>query len=297
MENKKKVNKKVKIGQNWVVDRGIILGQGQLGTVYEGFSTHDKKYKVAIKEYNISTIEQFLGDQTKQYLEREVSVMMKVQNKNIVKILDLKQTKPSPSETYLFIIMEKLSGGTLQQKIFKENYIPEELAQITFKQIMEGYSSIVKYDAIHRDLKPANIIFDEEQQIAKIADFGLAKFLLQNEQNQEQTIFITNRGTPHYKCPELLTSDEYIEVKQPQKIDIWSLGVILYEMLYGKIPWNSHQNQDIAEFYQTITTTQIQFPENIQVQQSTKNLILGMLELDSQKRFSYEQCMQHPFLK
>ena len=111
---------------------------------------------------------------------------------------------------------------------------------------MNGFGELVKHGIIHRDLKPENILFKGE--ILKIADFGFAK-------HSENNCFLNSIvGTPAYMAPQVLSKQQYTF-----KCDIWSLGVIVYEMLFGKNPWNIKE-KNVHEFRKEVLTKKVTFP-------------------------------------
>jgi serine/threonine protein kinase len=93
---------------------------------------------------------------------------------------------------------------------------------------MNGYKFLMSKGIIHRDLKPANILIKDE--FYKIADFGFAK--MSEGQNEEERIHQTSVGSPLYMCPQILNGKQY-----SNKCDVWSLGIIIYELLFGKPPY------------------------------------------------------------
>jgi serine/threonine protein kinase len=105
--------------------------------------------------------------------------------------------------------------------------LPELEAVKIMKHIMIGFKEQIRKRVIHRDLKPSNIFL--KSNIPKIADYGFSKMM-----DEPKEKFYYNVGTPFYMCPQSLMQNKYSE-----KSDIWSLGVIFYELLYGTVPWNA----------------------------------------------------------
>mmetsp|Transcript_6939 Transcript_6939/g.21109 ORF Transcript_6939/g.21109 Transcript_6939/m.21109 type:complete len:404 (-) Transcript_6939:83-1294(-) len=142
----------------------------------------------------------------------------------------------------------------------------------------------------HRDLKPENILLDDEDNV-KITDFGLSKIVQFSEENGEgdgNHLVYTRCGTPRYMAPELLrrARDGYCGFKA----DIWSLGIILFAMLSGYLPFNGKNDDDL---YNTVTTRDVYFPDF--VPQDVRPLISQLLEKDPKKRIPLKQVREDPW--
>eukprot|EP00919_Chromeraceae_sp_WS-2016_P037526 GHVR01089589.1.p1 GENE.GHVR01089589.1~~GHVR01089589.1.p1 ORF type:complete len:150 (-),score=6.19 GHVR01089589.1:1558-2007(-) len=145
--------------------------------------------------------------------------MKKLNHKNIVKLYDIVTTTNS-----IYLIMEYCSGGDLKHYCRNKKFNEEEVNDI-IKQIVNGFKEIVKMGIIHRDLKPANILVHEG--LFKICDFGFAK-LFGDSAKMAQTCV----GTPIYMSPQVLKHKLYTS-----KTDIWSLGILYFELLFNKLPY------------------------------------------------------------
>lgn len=121
-------------------------------------------------------------------------------------------------------------------------------------------NELVKLHVVHRDLKPANILYT--RGVFKLADFGLAKYI-----DHECQLLKTQAGTPFYMAPQILLHEKYTS-----KCDIWSLGIIYYQLLFGKIPWAPCKDSELAY---KIKTTPLTFPQSITPK--SRRLIEGML--------------------
>lgn len=139
---------------------------------------------------------------------------------NIIKFKEMMKTN-----TNFFLVYQYCEGGTLSELIKKKGKLPEEEALKYLDQLRNGFYACFKANILHRDIKPSNILFKEG--VLKLADFGFCKQLLK-QTDMTQTMV----GSPIYMAPEVLKGQLY-----DARADIWSIGVILFEMLYGKCPY------------------------------------------------------------
>ncbi len=254
------------------------LGKGGMSLV---FLAKDEKLErdVAIKIMISSMIDD--SSLRKRFL-REAKTVASLRHSNIVAVHDVGETK---NKNHYFV-MEYLSGGSLKDKITKEGFTPEDALFIT-KEIAKALSYAHKKGFVHRDIKPANIMFREDGQPV-LTDFGIAKAL---DSNTKLTRTGTSVGTPYYMSPEQVKGENITE-----KSDIYSLGVVLYEMLTGDVPYDAESTMGIALKH---------LQEPIPVIKKTKNLdktspyypylqelLNNMMEKDYKKRFSADQVIE-----
>ena len=128
---------------------------------------------------------------------------------------------------------------------------------------------------MHRDLKLANILINKDL-VVKLGDFGFAKHF------EDNSLLYSYCGTPITMAPEILKRQNYNE-----KCDIWSLGVIVYQMIYGKLPFYPPKGSYIQDLINIIETNKIEF-ESVFISEELKSLIMGMLEVNPNKRISFE---------
>lgn len=161
--------------------------------------------------------------------ESEVGILQSLRHKNIAKLVDFRKTQ---NNFYLFL--EYCEGGNLAEYIRTRRKLPEPEAIKIFGQIIRGLAAMHHSKVMHRDLKPSNIIL--HNGTVKIADFGLAcKF-------SKDQMLRTFAGTPLYMAPEILKGHVY-----NQKVDIYSAGNVLYEMLYGVTPFKGRDLKTLLE--------------------------------------------------
>ncbi|OGS81526.1 MAG: serine/threonine protein kinase [Gallionellales bacterium GWA2_55_18] len=209
-----------KIGKYEVVRE---LGAGATSTVYLANDPFSKQ-PVAIKLINLKTLhDSHQAKIFRKLLMTEASLAGKLSHPHIVKILDA-----AMEEDINYIVMEYVEGSTLEQFAEVENLLPiSTVAEITYK-CCKALEYAQNQGVIHRDIKPANILLQGETDI-KIADFGAA--VIQTDRSATQVVGI---GSPAYMSPEQIE-----ELELTHQTDIYSLGVVMYKLLTGKLPFDT----------------------------------------------------------
>lgn len=241
------------------------LGTGGMGSVYRVF---DRKLEeeVALKLIRPDIA---VSQKTIERFKNEIKAARKITHPNVCRMYDLHEEGES-----LFITMEYVRGEDLKSVIHRMGTLTMGKAVSIAKQIADGLAEAHKLGIIHRDLKPGNIMIDKEGS-AKIMDFGIARWL--EDKGSADTGMII--GTPEYMSPEQAEGRE-----ADQRSDIYSLGIIIYEMVTGKVPFEAATAFGILRKHRTEIPPD---PKglNPQVTPGLARMILKCLEKDGEKRY------------
>ncbi|KAJ6236043.1 serine/threonine-protein kinase fhke-related [Anaeramoeba flamelloides] len=214
----------------------------------------------------------------------EAKVMKRISHPNIVNVKDIHET-----ENYLYLVLELVKGGELIDRIIKKGSFSEEESRVVFLQLLDVVKYLHSQGIVHRDLKPENILLTSQESDTdiKVADFGLSRII---ESNQNM---ITQIGTINYIAPEVL--ERQWQGGYGKECDYWSLGVILYIMLTGVMPFTNEKNISVTE---QITKIPVDFPsqnwDNISI--AAKHLVKRLLTIKVEERINVEDCYQHPWV-
>ena len=261
---------RIKIG-NYICCKKKI-GRGSFSKVFKGYHNSTKK-KVAIKMVELDEIKHL-----KSFMEREIEVMKYISHPNILELYDvIKDT----NENCIYLILEYCQKGDLSNFLNKRP-LKEEMVCNYIKQLAKGLKYLIDRNIIHRDLKPQNILISDSDEI-KITDFGFARYYKQNEMVE------TICGSPLYMAPEIMKKKKY-----KSNVDLWSVGIIMYEMLTGYVPFKARTP---LELIQTIENTdKVKFPSNIEISEDCKNLLNSLLQKNPDDRISWSNFFKHPWL-
>lgn len=244
-----------------------VIGSGQYGKVWK--AQHVKTREAfAIKAISIQEISKI--EKLTEFVMSEINALELMSNQNIVKYYGKLQTANN-----IYLIFEFCRGGTLEDLIKKEGMLSEAKALTYFDQILSAFNELRRLNIMHRDLKPSNVLIDNGE--AKLADFGFCKKL-----NGEFDMTKSIVGSPIYMAPELLQGRYYCT-----KADIWSLGVVLYEMLHGKCPY---EENSIPTLLEKIKSTELRIMPGLSSE--TKQLLEGMLAFNPSSRTNWPELLK-----
>jgi calcium/calmodulin-dependent protein kinase I len=255
-----------------------VLGSGSFSLVKLAINQVTKQ-KVAVKIMD----KKRMNSSRLESARTEIEIMKICQHPNIIHFIDSYE-----NEDFIYIFMEYCEGGTFFDFLKKRNFIlKEELAvSIVHKMCMAVYY-FHSYGITHRDLKPENILMTSKKDDAdiRILDFGLGKIIGPNEKCSEPY------GTIIYCAPEIILDYPYTK-----NVDSWSLGIITYIILYGRLPF---WDKDRSKLSSKITKANPVYKPygNIHISEEAKNFIQNLLIKDQYKRMSIKQALEHKWFQ
>ena len=255
------------------------LGKGKFGLVKLGINRNTNQ-PVAIKIMKKETM-----DTSDALLVRtEIEILKICQHPNIVRLYDVFE-----NPDYIYIIMEYCPGGDLFTFLEKRNFIlPENLISKIMHKMCTAVFYMHSYGIAHRDLKPENVLIanpDDGSDI-RILDFGLSKIVGPYEKSNEPY------GTLTYCAPEIILDEPYSKA-----VDLWSLGVMTYLMLSGRLPFSGRDENEIARRVAYEEPDFILNPIWKTISSEAKDFVKKLLEKDSAKRMNIRQALEHKFIK
>ncbi|KAG0179450.1 hypothetical protein DFQ28_008737 [Apophysomyces sp. BC1034] len=270
------------IKMRWV--RGKLIGSGSYGRVYHALNI-DAGELIAVKQVNMPTTKVDMNNaklrERTESLFREITLIGDLDHENIVQYLGYDTDE---AEGYIYIFLEYIPGGSISSCL-KCGKFEEPLVSFFTRQILQGIKYLHECGILHRDIKAANVLVDTTG-VCKITDFGLSKA------NQKEEIYdaLSNnsayRGTIYWMAPEVLTST------YSAKVDIWSLGCTVIEMLTGTHPWlNINQ---LAALYNIGQSQVPPLPEGIS--EEARDFLNRCLLIDPAERPTAAELLDHAFV-
>uniref|UniRef100_A0A7M4DWM2 non-specific serine/threonine protein kinase n=2 Tax=Crocodylus porosus TaxID=8502 RepID=A0A7M4DWM2_CROPO len=217
-----------------------------------------------------------LDEENLKKIFREVQIMKMLCHPHIIRLYQVMET-----ERMIYLVTEYASGGEIFDHLVAHGRMAEKEARRKFKQIVAAVNFCHCRNIVHRDLKAENLLLDANLNI-KIADFGFSNIFTPGQ------LLKTWCGSPPYAAPELFEGKEY----DGPKVDIWSLGVVLYVLVCGALPFDGSTLQNLRA---RVLSGKFRIPFFMSTE--CEHLIRHMLVLDPSKRLSMEQICKHKWMK
>jgi len=253
------------------------LGSGKFSDVYSAIE-RETGYSWAIKMIEKKS----LNDSEREMLRSEIAIMKLLNHPNVVEMKEVFEDK-----SYVYVVMELVEGGELFERIRKKRVFSEYMAYHITKQLLETVKYLHDVGIVHRDIKPENILLSDTSDLPtiKLADFGLSKLVGPDD------LLTVPCGTLAYVAPEVLMSNPY-----GKTVDIWSIGVVCYLMVRGRLPFDSKDKQTLIE--KTIEAKlDLTGPCWIKLTNYVKDFLGQMLCKDVAQRLTCEQALSHSWVK
>ncbi|TYH75287.1 hypothetical protein ES332_D04G009200v1 [Gossypium tomentosum] len=247
-----------------------LVGEGSFGKVYKG----RRKYTgqtVAMK----FIMKHGKTEKDIHNLRQEIEILRKLKHENIIEMIDSFESQQE------FCVVTEFAQGDLFQILEDDKCLPEEQVQAIAKQLVRALHYLHSNRIIHRDMKPQNILIGAGS-VVKLCDFGFARAMSTNT-----VVLRSIKGTPLYMAPELVREQPYNHT-----VDLWSLGVILYELFVGQPPFYTNS---VYALIRHIVKDPVKYPDEMSA--SFKSFLKGLLNKVPQNRLTWPALLEHPFVK
>jgi len=218
-----------------------------------------------------------------QKVYREIAIMKKLDHPNVTKLVEVLD---DPEDDNLYMVFELLKEGEVLV-VPTDNPMSEKEAWLAFRDVVHGLEYLHYQKIIHRDLKPSNLLRADSGEV-KIADLGVS-----NEFDGTDALLTNTAGTPAFTPPESISHKPGDEPYSGKTADIWSLGVTLFSLVYGKVPFH---DDNIVALYNKIRTQELHLPNEPDISPELKCLITQMLVKDPVNRISLRDIMAHEWV-
>lgn len=272
-----------------------LLGKGGFSEVWKGYDLVELR-EVAVK---IHQLDPRWPDSKKEnytkHVSREYEIHRSVRHPRIVSLFDVFEIDNNSFAT----VLECCKGTDLDTLLKTKKRLPERQARSILLQILRGMRylsepSDKRQGIIHYDLKPGNILFDEIGD-AKITDFGLSKIIDAADPGDSMELTSQGAGTYWYLPPECFVMNEKVRISN--KVDVWSIGVIYYQMLYGVRPFGEGKSQDhLLRENTMLNANQVEFSDCVTVSKGGKDFIRLCLQYDQAFRPTIAQLCENQYV-
>eukprot|EP00826_Nyctotherus_ovalis_P030096 TRINITY_DN2390_c0_g1_i5.p1 TRINITY_DN2390_c0_g1~~TRINITY_DN2390_c0_g1_i5.p1 ORF type:complete len:426 (+),score=126.50 TRINITY_DN2390_c0_g1_i5:111-1388(+) len=252
---------------------GTALGTGGFGKVYK------VRHKVSKNVYAVKVVSKakIVENNLCEQMRLEVRIMYSLNHEHIIKLCNHFE-----DDDHFYLVVEYAPRGHLYEKLKGMSRLPERLAAQYMREVISAveYLHSTNPPIIHRDIKPENILLDLKER-AKLCDFGWSNFFNPNTKR------MTYCGTPDYLAPEMIKKEGH-----DQRIDLWNLGVLLFELLTGRPPF---QGTNQKELFDNITRLKILYPKDFP--KMAKDLVAKLLKVNPKDRISLKAALDHPWFR
>ncbi|KAK7199038.1 mitogen-activated protein kinase kinase 2 [Novymonas esmeraldas] len=250
------------------------IGEGSFGKVYKARIKGTGQI-VAMK----FIVKKGKNEKELKNLRSEIEILTKLNHPHIIMLFDSFETDSD------FVVVMEYAQGELYDILEDDKQLPASEVQKIAKQLIQALNYLHSNRIIHRDMKPQNILIGQNGAV-KLADFGFARSMSYN------TIVLTSiKGTPLYMAPELVQERAY-----DNRVDLWSLGCILYELYYGKPPFYTN---NLFALIKKIVCEPVKFEAKAddQISPEFKNFLSGLLTKSASSRLNWPELLNHPFVQ
>ena len=253
-----------------------LIGEGRFSKVY----LYKNKYNdslLALKKISINKILE--SGNNINIIQREIDIHSKIKHENIVQFYSVNKEINEVN-----ILLEYCNKGSIYELISKSGF-DEYKTYLYFSQVVNAIYFLHKNNLVHRDIKPENILLSYDK--IKLCDFG---WCCETNENNRKSFC----GTFEYMAPEIIKDLPY-----GKPVDIWALGILLYEFYYGISPFSSNKENEeqSKEIINNILHNKVNFPNRKEIPYDMKDLIIHMLEMNVSERYTIEQVAAHPWFK
>ena len=270
----KKSKSRVVIGDYQMIR---LLGEGTTAKVF--LAEHNKtKTLIAIKRIRIDFINENASN--REYFFNELQIMNKLKHPNLLHCYELYQTSNN-----FYILMEFCNKGSLKHLRGNKGGLGEVQSVCYLRQIMEGFKALRRHQIIHRDVKLENLLIKDD--VLKIADFGTAKRGMESTSTKMIGSFLT-------MAPEVMKvfSNNEDEDTYSSKVDLWSIGVVFYEILFGESPFFGSYPAQMIHNMRNLSGANLKMLKKVSPE--VEDLLKNLLQFDPKNRISWENFFKHP---
>lgn len=267
--------------RGYILNRGTI-GEGAYSKVRSAFSRKINQ-DCAIKCIDKRNAP---DDFVKKFLPRELEILPKLNHKNIIRVYEILAV----SDGRVYIVMDFGKKGDLLRYIQKNNALEVNIAQRMFHQLSSAVAYCHELGYCHRDLKCENVLLENDLSV-KLTDFGFAR-QIEYDENGEIVLSRTFCGSAAYAAPEIIQGHAY----DPRKHDSWSLGVILYIIVCGSMPYD---DSNVRKMLKEQLKTRVRFPSRCaqSLDSEIKDIIYRLICIDPKQRMNVSMLHLHKWLK